>query len=549
MPSPELNAPNLRLTDLLAVLRRRWPMVAVTTAVIMVLLLGYSLSQAKRYTATARILERTVASDTATQADPNAAVPFFADRQVQNAVQTILSTNLRAVVAAQYHGRLNVQDVTATQVTGSDAIDISVTAGSPHEAADLVNLYARTYIGRSTKSRSAALATGQAAIKKEIAAIDTSRARVTKSLDTANSQVAADPKNQALVDQRQSYIEQLSTLDIQRTTYVQRLESLQLSAGLTDVQSAALVRNAVPPSTPISPKPVRDAVIGLMLGLGLGIAIAFAREFLDDSVRTTSDLDALTDATVPTLGVVPSFDDTSSGIVTISAPASLAAEAFRAVRTSVRFVAIDRAMKIIQITSTGAGEGKTTVVANLAAALTQAGHRVAVVSCDLRRPELHNRFGEPSSPGLTDVLLGECLLSEAIRQTGSGVYLLPSGDRPPNPSELLGSSRMKAVLDFLATEFDFVLLDSTPVVSVTDAVVVSQFAQATLVVVAARVTARNSVREALDILIRAGAPLAGLILNKASARDDGGYDLHDAGRPAKARAAGKSAWTRVRAQV
>jgi capsular exopolysaccharide synthesis family protein len=181
-------------------------------------------------------------------------------------------------------------------------------------------------------------------------------------------------------------------------------------------------------------------------------------------------------------------------------------------------------MQVIQVTSANAGEGKTTVVANLAAAFAQAGHRVAVVSCDLRRPDLHDRVGEPAGPGLTDVLLGECLLSEAMRQTSSGVYLLPSGGRPPNPSELLGSSRMKAVLDFLVSEFDFVLLDSTPVLSVTDAVVVSQFAQATLVVVAAQATPRQRVREALDALVRAGAPLAGLILNKTDPRDEGDYD-------------------------
>jgi capsular exopolysaccharide synthesis family protein len=530
MAIADLNAPNLRLSDLLRILRRRWAMIAVTTGVITALLLGVSLSQPKQYTASARVLEQTVSSETAVQADPDAAVPFFADRQVKNAVDVILSTNLRDAVAKQYHGKLDVDQVTATpQAVGSDAIDISVTARSPSGAADLVNLYAKTYIAQSTKARSSALSTGQAAITKQIAGVDAERTRIGKELDRANAQGS---------DQAQSLVQQLSTLDIQRSSYVQRLQSLQLSAGLTGVQSAELVSKADPPTDPVSPKPVRDGIIGLMLGLGLGIAIALARDFLDDSVRTSSDLDALTDATVPTLGIVPRFDGASSGIATVSTPASLPAEAFRAVRTSVRFVALDRAMKVIQVTSTSAGEGKTTVVANLAAALAQAGHRVAVVSCDLRRPDLHRRFEESSSPGLTDVLLGECLLSEAMRKTASGVYLLASGPRPPNPSELLGSSRMKVVLDFLVSEFDFVLLDSTPVLAVTDAVVVSQFAQATLVVVAARDTPRQRVREALDVLIRAGAPLAGLILNKANARDGGSYDYYDLGQDEP-----KRAWT------
>ena len=143
-------------------------------------------------------------------------------------------------------------------------------------------------------------------------------------------------------------------------------------------------------------------------------------------------------------------------------------------------------MKVIEVTSASPSEGKTTTVANLAVALVQAGHRVAVVSADLRRPELHNRFGESLSPGLTDVLIGEAQLSSAMRATPSGVYLLAGGAHAPNPSELLGSSRTEVVLEFLSSEFDFVLVDSTPVLSVTDATVMSRFVDATVVVVAAK---------------------------------------------------------------
>jgi capsular exopolysaccharide synthesis family protein len=425
------------------------------------------------------------------------------------------------------------------KAVGSDGIDLSVTAGSAKEAAKLVNLYARTYIDQTTRSRVAVLARASDAIDAQLADLDVERRRISREVDDATSRGS---------NRTQSLVDQLSALDIQRSTYVQRLQNLQLSADLADDQSAQVVEAAEPPSRPISPKPLRDGVIGLMLGLGLGLAIALAREFLDDTVRTPSDLDALTDGTVPTLGRVPTFEDASAGLVTVSTPASPAAEAFRAVRTSVRFVALDRAMKVIQVTSAEAGEGKTTVVSNLAGALAQAGHRVAVVSCDLRRPDLHDRFGEPSSPGLTDVLVGECLLSETMRETTSGVYLLPSGARPPNPSELLGSSRMKAVVDFLVSEFDFVLLDSTPVLAVTDAVVVSQFAQATLLVVAARTTPRQRVREAIDGLVRAGAPLAGLILNKTDPRDEGGPDDLREGEAERARQA-SGAWSPMRADA
>ena len=529
MSSAELTAPTLQLSDLLQVLRRRWLSLAGAVFVITALVLSFSLTEQSRYKASAKILIRTVAADTASVIDPNAAVPFFADRQLKNAAQLLESTETRAAVAAEYRGKIDVHDVKAVPFTdGSDVIEVSATGKNPRDAANLVNLYARTYISRSTKERIDTLGAGEAAIQKQIADIDAERAKINAPLDDLNAQLAARPGDSGLQKQRQDLTtklsEQLQPLDSQRAVYVQRLQNVRLLSGtVTGGVTAELVSEAEPPSTPVSPTPVRDGVIGIMLGLGIGIALAFAREFLDESIRSVDDLERLSEGAVPTLGVVPHFDEPEGTIITIASPASGPAEAFRALRTSVRFVTLDRSMKVIQVTSPGAGDGKSTVVANLAVVLAQAGHSVAIVSCDLRGPSVHARLGEPLSPGLTDVLLGECPLSEAIRQTKSGVYLLPSGPRPPNPSELLGSMRTQAALRFLADRFDFVLLDSTPVLAVTDATVISQFADATLLVVAAGSTSRRQVRESLNLLNRAGATMIGMVMNKTSGRDQEGY--------------------------
>ena len=522
-------APNLRLSDLLQVLRRRWLSVVGAVFVITAVVLMFSLTEPNKYRATARILLRTVAADTAGVVDPNAQVPFFADRQLKNAAQLLMSTGTRAAVSAQYRGRADVHAVTAVPMTdGSDVIEVSVTATKPRDAANLVNLYAKTFIERSSKERADALATGEENLQKQIADLDAERARINAPLEDINTQLLSRPGDQALLRQRQDLTTQLSQqlqpIEAQRNVYIQRLQNVRLLSGsVSGGVTAQLVTEATPPTSPVSPTPVRDAVIGVMFGLGIGIALAFGREFLDESIRGVDDLDRLTGGAVPTLGVVPTFEGTDQKLITVTSPTSGSAEAFRALRTSVRFIALDRAMKIIQVTSPRAGDGKTTIVANLGVVLAQAGHSVCVVSCDLRGPTIHHRFGEQLSPGLTDVLLGECPLSEALRQTQSGVYLLPSGPRPPNPSELLGSMRTQTALNVLSDRFDFVLLDSTPVLPVTDATVISQFAQATLLVVAAGATSRHQVRESMNVLSRAGASVVGTVLNKASRELDGYY--------------------------
>jgi capsular exopolysaccharide synthesis family protein len=174
---------------------------------------------------------------------------------------------------------------------------------------------------------------------------------------------------------------------------------------------------------------------------------------------------------------------------------------------------------VIQVTSSLQGEGKTTVAANLAAAFAIAGERVALVCCDLRRPRVQRKFDQPLSPGFTNVMLGELRLAEGLRQVTPNLFLLAAGSPPPNPSELLSSSWAKAIVDALAAEFDVVIIDSTPVLPVTDALVVSRMVDATLVVVDVRTTKRKELRQTLQRLEQVGAPVIGLVLNGVGAND------------------------------
>jgi capsular exopolysaccharide synthesis family protein len=264
----------------------------------------------------------------------------------------------------------------------------------------------------------------------------------------------------------------------------------------------------------VSPKPIRDAAIALVLGLVLGIGLAFLIDTLDERIRGVADLELVT-AGLPTLALVPEMEKghTDTFVATRDQTKSPQAEAYRSLRTAVKFAGLDRPLKVIQLTSPSQGEGKTTAVANLAVALAQGGDRVAIVCCDLRRPRVQERFDVPLAPGFTDVLAGDASLADALRRYDANILILPAGSPPPNPSELLSSNKAAAVIKALAEEFDVVLVDSPPVLPVTDALVVSRFVDATLVVVDSRSTARKAVARTLQMLAQVNAPTLGVVLN------------------------------------
>jgi capsular exopolysaccharide synthesis family protein len=230
---------------------------------------------------------------------------------------------------------------------------------------------------------------------------------------------------------------------------------------------------------------------------------------------------------VPVLGLIPLVgswkDRDQTKLVSLTEPNSPAAEAYRSLRTSVQFLGLDRPLRIIEVTSASPGEGKTTSLANLGVALARAGRQVIVVCCDLRRPRLHEFFGLSNTIGFTSVLVGDVGLSTALQPVpGSDrLRVLASGPIPPNPSELLASERAGEVLAALAQQADIVLIDAPPVLPVTDAAVLANRVDATLLVVSANVTTNKQVHRAAEILRQVDAPLVGAVLNGVEL--EGGY--------------------------
>jgi succinoglycan biosynthesis transport protein ExoP len=282
----------------------------------------------------------------------------------------------------------------------------------------------------------------------------------------------------------------------------------------------SLVDPALKPVMPVRPRTEFNIAIGLLLGVAVGVGLALLRERLDTTIRSAEPLQAAAEA--PVIGAIPYFNATRGPLPVERQPRSAQAEAYRKLRTNFSFLGVDRDGLSCVVTSPMASEGKSTVTANLALALAQAGHRVAVVDGDLRKPTVHKTFRTHQRVGLTSVLLDQAVVEDALQHPGTErLAVLTSGPVPPNPSELLASRRMGDVLMELRQRFDVVLVDCAPALPVTDPMVLSQFVDGVLLVVRARITTRDQVLAVRSACERAGARVLGAVLNATKAAESG----------------------------
>lgn len=297
-------------------------------------------------------------------------------------------------------------------------------------------------------------------------------------------------------------------------------ETMQRLEGSTDTTVSVANLAAAPlPSAPFSPKLVKDLALGLAAGFILGIAIALLREVVDRTIRDTDQLEEITGLT--TLGTVPR-DGVKNSLPAVSKPRSARAEAYRQIRTTL--LNSKQHVSTVAITSAAMGEGKTSVATNLAAVFSRAGHRVAIVDADLRRPRVAPVFDVPSKPGLSDVLARRASLADALVMQDDGrLAILPSGPIPANPSEALGGTGMEEVIKQLAAEFEYVFIDTPPVLPVTDALVVAPMVDGVVLVTRLGRTTRERVKRALAAVDRVNASMIGVVPNYAGKGADRDY--------------------------
>ncbi|MDK3257140.1 polysaccharide biosynthesis tyrosine autokinase [Blastococcus capsensis] len=276
----------------------------------------------------------------------------------------------------------------------------------------------------------------------------------------------------------------------------------------------ATVQPAALDETPVSPDAVRNVALGAVLGILAGLGLALLRSRMDDTVKTSEDVTCLTG--VGLIGTV--LEDprvAEDHVVTDQNQHSIAAEAYRSIRTNLQFLNVDNPPRVIVISSATPGEGKSTLAINLATVLAQSGSRVMLVEADLRRPRVTRYMGLISGAGLTNVLGGTAMLHEVAQPWGDGrLSVLAAGPMPPNPSEMLGSRHMKMLLDDLCERYDYVLIDAPPLLAVTDAAVLTALSDGCLLTSRYGKTRQEELAEAASSLERIDATLLGVVLNR-----------------------------------
>jgi capsular exopolysaccharide synthesis family protein len=306
--------------------------------------------------------------------------------------------------------------------------------------------------------------------------------------------------------------------DSNKKLYENLLERTKESgaAGEFKGSNVTIVDKAEVPRTPVLPQVKRDLLVAAFGGCLLAFALAFGFEYIDSRIKTPDEVKAYLG--MPCLGMVPvvPIKNQLGETPLLNGEATAAfSEAIRAVRTAVLFASADEGARSIVVTSTGPHEGKTLVASSLAIALAQTGQRTIVLDADMRRPRMHQALGRSQEPGLSNLLVGESTLTDAVRPTTiQNLWILPAGHIPPNPAELLGSKKYDELLAELKRRFDTVIVDAPPVMPVTDAALLAHTAGGVLFVIGAEMTPRQSAAAAIEQLTNANAKFLGAVLNR-----------------------------------
>jgi capsular exopolysaccharide synthesis family protein len=309
-----------------------------------------------------------------------------------------------------------------------------------------------------------------------------------------------------------------------------------IDTGDTDL-SATVWESARLPADPVSPKPVRNGVVALIAGVLFGTMLAFLREYLDESWRSPDELESISGK--PNLGMIPKAEPSAArtrklkqqneaggiadDLVTLGDPAGLPAEAYRTLRTNLLFAYVDNAPRAIVVSSVGAREGKSSICANLATVLAQAENRTLIVDCDLRHPSMHKIFGVHNSFGMVDVVAGQRKWQEVLHEPLQGLMVMTAGTLPPDPATLLGSEHFVELLAQVNQAFDYVLLDTAPIATASDATIIAHQGDGILLVVDAQSTRKWGLRQSIRSLETVEANLLGTVMNRVESNENVNY--------------------------
>lgn len=471
-------------------LRRRRVALLLPVVVAGIAALVCSLAQPDRYAASAEVLIRQPAD--LVQFDPQTGIRRDQSREVSLQADLITSAAVKERVTELIG---SAPSVSTTVRPRADVVVVSAEASTTADARTVVDAYVRAYVE---------LRRGEMA-RRLLLVLE----RTTIQYQAVTDQLAAHTAAGGPLDAEGR------VLLLQQAELQQRIDQAQITVGSRSSAGYAL-GPARGDDTPASPKPVVSTVLASFAGALVGLLAVTVLEVLDDTIAVPDDLGPL-GLRCPVIAEMPRAD--AIGRASIDQPKGPVAEAVRRVRTALPFLGAATAPKVILVTSANPAEGKTSVATNLAAVLAATGGSSCLVSADLRRPRVEAELGIDADDGLSTLLLGSHRLPGSLVAVAErpGLYVLPSGPIPPNPAELLGSPRTAELLAELRAAFDTVVIDSAPVLPVTDAALLAEHVDLVLLVVAAGQTTRTTLERAIEVLHQVKAPVAGLVFNQPAA--------------------------------
>jgi capsular exopolysaccharide synthesis family protein len=493
----------------LGVFRRRWFLVLAVVLVTATGAVVFSLLQTPRYAATAEILVPQDEQFSGSVIEGgNVVRGADAKRSLENQVKLIESdaTSVPAEAVLGFPAMIQAQ-----AQPDADILTVRAESDNAEEAALIANTFAETYVEQRTLDEVRGYEETQQVVAASVAAVEADLAALQAQLAAAADGVTPDGRSTGDVEA------EIARLEAQRNQLRNTLSDLELRTNLTGADRPQVINPASVPASPFEPTLRKNLALALILGAMIGVGLAFLVDFLDESIKSKDELEEATDG-LTVLAAVPKAPGwkAKDGPVlhSLAEPESPTAEGYRSLRTSLQYLNLVEPIRSVLVTSSQPDEGKSTTVANLAVTFASANMRVVVVSCDLRRPRVHQFLGVPNDVGLTSVLRGELPLAEALRKVpgARNVVVLPSGPPPPNPSELLSTAATADVMQELGRVADLVILDAPPVLPVSDAQVLARYVDASLLVARTGVSGRRNVRRAVEALEQVDARLVGSVL-------------------------------------
>jgi polysaccharide biosynthesis transport protein len=467
----------------LRLLWRRRLLIAIPLIVVPAAALTFSLGQEEKYTASATLIFR----DSGSGAQP--LVSEDPEREAATNVRLLQGELMKQRVERALGGSIG-GTVSVIQEGESNLVTVEATATDPDRAARIANTYAAQYTAFRRETARRELRQEQQQVRRELEAL---------------------PKGPAAAPERLALRQRLARLAV----------AAPQAGGVRQVGSAT------PPSSASSPHPVRNTLLGALVGLLLGLVLAGARDRLDRRIRDPHELETVFDR--PIIGRIPKSRALAKRRSGVHGLPPAEAEAFHALRANLLYFAADRGTRSVLVTSAEPGEGKTTIAWNLACAASSPGARVLLIEGDLRRPTLARTLGAGDAPGLTEFLEGKAGLAEVVREVAVGsfdhgpekprtVHLILAGSSPANPLDLIDSERMRELLRTLPESYDLVVIDTPPTSTTADAIPLLSQVGGVIVVGRLAKSDYDSVTELSELLTRLDAPTFGVVVNSDEPR-------------------------------